>query len=201
MHANPADMEKQFLEEKQVLLDSFRLGVDVYRSGFHPSFIIGIWRGGSSVGIYVQECLQTLGIDADHIAIRTSYQGQPDYADMVAEPENRIQVHGTTPLLDKLNTEDRLLIVDDVYSTGHSIQAVRDRLRHRLRRNCPAQIRVATLFQRTGFRAAGNRPPDFCLHDTVNWLVFPYEMAGLDLAEIARHKPWLLNIMNAGPQD
>ncbi len=193
-------MEKKFLQEQQVLLDSFRLGVKIYRSGYQPSFIIGIWRGGSSVGIYVQECLQTLGVDANHIAIRTSYQGQPDYAGMVAEPASRIRVHGTSPLLDKLNTEDRLLIVDDVFSTGYSIQAVRNRLQHLLRRNCPEQIQVATLYQRPGFRVAQNRSPDFCLHDTGNWLVFPYEMAGLSRAEIARYKPWLLDIMHTDPK-
>ena len=194
-------MDKQFLQEQQVLLDSFRLGVAIYRSGYRPSFIIGIWRGGSSVAIYVQECLQTLGVDADHIAIRTSYQGQPDYAEMVSEPDTRIRVHGISALLDTLNAEDRLLIVDDVYGTGHSIQAVRERLQQRLRRNCPQQIKVATLYQRPAHRAAGNHSPDYCLHDTENWLVFPYEMAGLSQAEIARYKPWLLDIMRVDADD
>ena len=188
-------MEKLFLDEQQVLLDSFRLGAEIYRSGFKPSFIIGIWRGGSSVGIYVQECLQTLGVNADHIAIRTSYQGLPGYAEMVAKPEERIRVHGTSPLLEKLDAEDRLLIVDDVYSTGHSINAVRKRLQQRLRLNCPRQIRVATLYQRPKLRTANHPPPDYCLHETGDWLVFPYEMTGVSREEIRQHKPWLADIM------
>ena len=190
-------MGKQFLDEQQVLLDSFRLGVTIYRSGFRPSFIIGIWRGGSAVGIYVQECLQTLGIDTDHIAIRTSYEGQPYYADMVADPAARIRVHGSSPLEEKLNLEDHLLIVDDVYSTGYSIEAVKARLHRRLRRNCPQQIRVATLYRRPSYCAENHPSPDYCLHETEDWLVFPYEMAGLSSEDIRHHKPWLAGIMNS----
>ena len=35
-------------------------------------FIVGLWRGGSPVGIGVQDCLEYLGVETDHIAIRTS---------------------------------------------------------------------------------------------------------------------------------
>jgi hypoxanthine phosphoribosyltransferase len=70
-------MKKQFIKEEQLLQESFRLAAKVFDSGFRPDFIVGIWRGGSSVGIYVQECLQYLGIGTDHIAIRTSYRGNP----------------------------------------------------------------------------------------------------------------------------
>ena len=54
-------MDKLFVAEEDLLLDAYRLGVQVFNSGFRPSFIVGLWRGGSSVGIAVQECLQHLG--------------------------------------------------------------------------------------------------------------------------------------------
>ena len=57
-------IEKTFVEEETLLNDSFRMAVSVYESGFAPTFIVGIWRGGSSVGIYVQECLQFLALRA-----------------------------------------------------------------------------------------------------------------------------------------
>jgi len=57
-------MEKQFLDEQSVILDSFRLGTTIFSSGFRPTFIVGLWRGGSTIGIYVQECLQTLGVES-----------------------------------------------------------------------------------------------------------------------------------------
>ena len=64
--------QKTFIDETTIIEDSFRLGVEIYRSRFNPTFIVGLWRGGSTIGIYIQECLQTLGINTDHIAIRTS---------------------------------------------------------------------------------------------------------------------------------
>ena len=48
-------IKKMFIEEEALLNDAFRMGVAVFESGFAPTFIVGIWRGGSSVGIYVQE--------------------------------------------------------------------------------------------------------------------------------------------------
>ena len=183
-------VEKQYLEEQALLLDSFRLAVKVFADGFRPSFIVGLWRGGSEVGIYVQECLQTLGVEADHISIRTSYRGAPEYPTMVSAPEKHIRVHGTEYLVNRLNTDDRLLIVDDVFSSGYSIQAVTHHLKKRLRRNYPRQVKVATLYQRPGMNRTGYNP-DYCMHETEKWLVLPYEMSGLSREEIHRHKPYL----------
>lgn len=187
-------MKKHFLDEQQLLLDSFKLGVQVVESKFRPTFIVGLWRGGSTVGIYVQECLQTLGIDTDHIAIRTSYRGAPSYEAMVSEPDAQIRVHGTEYLLENLNAEDSLLIVDDVFSTGLNIQAVIKHLQKRLKRNFPGQVKVATLYQRPSYRRT-DFTPDYYLYNTADWLVFPYEMSGLSLDEIHQHKPYLSDLI------
>ncbi len=187
---------KRFLDETQLIEDAFRLGVQVYESGFRPNFIVGLWRGGSTIGIYVQECLQTLGNKTDHIALRTSYRGMDHYSDMIAAPETHIRVHGTQYLLDNLNADDRLLIVDDVFGTGHSVQAVLDRLNKHLKRNMPADTRIATLYQRPATHQTERRP-DYCLHDTDDWLVFPYEMTGLSRAEIDQHKGYLSDILDS----
>ncbi len=175
--------------------DAFRLGVRIFESGFRPNFIVGLWRGGSTVGIYVQECLQTLGVTTDHIALRTSYRGMHQYDAMVASPEAKIRVHGTHYLLDNLNRDDRLLIVDDVFGTGHSVAAVLRRLNRQLKRNMPGDARVATLYRRPSANQTGIAP-DFFLHDSEDWLVFPYEMNGLAREEIDRHKPYLSDILD-----
>jgi hypoxanthine phosphoribosyltransferase len=177
---------KRFLEEEQLIEDSFRLATEVFKSGFRPTFIVGLWRGGSSVGIYVQECLQYLGVKTDHISLRTSYRGQPHYKTMIENPE-QIRVHGTDYLIESLNADDSLLIVDDVYSTGNSVEAVLERLKKHLKLNMPAQVRVATLYQRATQNLTSNAP-DYCLYQTEDWLVFPYELSGLSLAEVKEHK-------------
>lgn len=140
------------------------------------------------MGIYVQECLQTLGINTDHIAIRTSYEGASVYEDMVDNPDHHIRVHGTQYLLESLNTDDALLIVDDVFSTGLNVQAVIHRLQSRLKRNMPEQLKVAALWYRRESRRT-EREPDFYQGETESWLVLPYELTGLSEAELKRHKP------------
>ncbi|TVV43192.1 phosphoribosyltransferase [Thalassolituus sp. C2-1] len=182
-------MQKRFLDEETVIQDAFRLGVQIFESGFRPTFIVGLWRGGSSVGIYVQECLQTLGVKTDHIALRTSYRGLPAYQSMVQSPED-IRVHGTQYLVENLNVDDGLLIVDDVFSTGYNISAVINRLQGKLKRNMPSQVKVATLWQRPAYNRVDFKP-DFCLRETDDWLVFPYELKGLTEEEIAANKPWV----------
>lgn len=182
-------MQKRFLDEDTVIQDAFRLGVQIFESGFRPTFIVGLWRGGSSVGIYVQECLQTLGVKTDHIALRTSYRGLPAYQSMVQSPED-IRVHGTQYLVENLNVDDGLLIVDDVFSTGYNISAVINRLQGKLKRNMPSDVKVATLWQRPSYNRVDFKP-DFCLHETDDWLVFPYELKGLSEDEIAANKSWV----------
>jgi len=189
-------MKKIFLDEETLILDSFRLGVRVVESGFRPTFIVGLWRGGSSVGIYVQECLQTLGMETNHISLRTSYRGQPSYQEMVAAADAEIRVHGTQYLLENLNAHDSLLLVDDVFSTGKSMEAVIRRLNRHLKRNMPRQVGIAVLWQRPSFRET-ELEPDFVLHKTEDWLVFPYEISGLTLEEIRTHKPFLLPYLSA----
>ena len=188
--------QRRFLDEETLIEDAFRLGVQVFESGFRPNFIVGLWRGGSTVGIYVQECLQTLGVTTDHIALRTSYRGMQAYEAMVASPDQNIRVHGAHYLLDNLNHDDRLLIVDDVFSTGYSIAAVLNRLNTQLKRNMPADTRIATLYQRPD-AAKTALVPDFCLHRTDDWLVFPYEINGLTREDIDSHKPYLGPILDS----
>lgn len=183
-------MDKTYITEQDHILDGFRLGTQIFDSGFRPSFIVGLWRGGSSVGIVVQECLATLGIETDHIALRTSYGGREEY-EQTYRNKASIRVHGRQYLLENINFEDRLLIVDDVFSSGRHTQAVIDSLRTRLKRNTPQDIRIASTWYRPAPNDSEPRKPDYFVNTTQNWLVLPYELAGLTSAEIAHHKPFV----------
>ncbi len=186
--------KKKFIDEEQLLQDAYRLGVQIYNSGFRPSFIVGLWRGGSSVGISVQECLQYLGVETDHICIRTSYRGVDSYQQMVDNAEQEIRIHGTQYLLENLNADDKLLIVDDVMSSGLNVEAVITRLSGRLKRNMPDEVRVAVPWWKPS-RKKTQREPDYYLHKTEDWLVMPYEMSGLSEDDIQKNKPYLANLI------
>ena len=178
--------EKIFLDEDTLIEESFQLATQIIASDFKPTFIVGLWRGGSSVGIYVQECLQTLGVKTDHISIRTSYGGFDSYHQQ-AKGEHPIHVHGLTYLVKTLNADDKLLIVDDMYRSGKNAEAVINELKARLKRNMPKDVRIATVWKKKTL-AADIAGPDYYIHATDDWVVFPYELQGLSLEEIKHHK-------------
>ena len=174
-------MDKYFITANELLLDSFRLAEQIYQSGFRPHFIIGVWRGGSPVGIAVQEFLEYAGVPTDHIAIRTSsYYG-------IDQQSKEIRVHGLDYIINHVDADQSLLIVDDVFDSGRSIQAVIDELKRKSRRNAPGVIKVACPWYKPA-RNATNITPDFYVHATDRWLVFPHELCGLTTQELAQGK-------------
>ena len=180
MSLGPSD--KIFISADSLLRDSVELGLRVVRSGFRPTFLVGIWRGGAPVGIAVQEILEYNGIECDHVSIRTSSYTAID------QQSRTVRVHAVDYLVSSLNAEDQLLLIDDVFDSGRSLEAVIAELRRRCRRNLPEQIRVATVY----YKPARNRSsltPDFYVRATDQWLVFPHEVNGLTREEILAHKP------------
>jgi hypothetical protein len=156
----------------------------ILTSGFRPSFIVGVWRGGTPVGIAVQELFDAFGVTCDHIAIRTSsYTG-------IGQRAKKVRVHGLGYIVRNINAEDPLLLVDDVFDTGLSLQAVITNLRERCRRNMPAEVRIATPW----YKPANNQTdlvPDYFVHQSDRWLIFPHELDGLTRAEILANKAGL----------
>jgi len=182
-------MEKIVLSAQDLLEDSFNLGAQVLESGFHPTMIIAIWRGGTPVGMAVQEVMAYCGHDPDHFAIRTSsYLG--------VDERGTVAVHGLTYVTEKICHDDRILIVDDVFDTGNTIVAVIAELKKRARENTPDDIRVAVPW----FKPSRNETdivPDYFEHETAEWLVFPHELDALTPEELRSERPEIAAIMEA----
>jgi hypothetical protein len=133
----------------------------------------------------VQEFLEHHGVTTDHVAIRTSsYTG-------IDRQEKTVRVHGIDYLVSRLSFDDRLLLIDDVFDSGRSLDAVIDELARRCKRNLPSELRIATVYYKPD-RNRSRRVPDYHVHSTDRWLVFPHELQGLTEDEIRRHKPWAL---------
>lgn len=182
-------MDKVFITAQQLLEDSFRLAHLIYEDGFHPQFIIGIWRGGTPVGIAVQEYFEFKRLETDHISVRTSsYYG-------INKQAKKIRVHGLHYLIENANADDRLLIVDDVFDSGRSVDALIKAIRKQSRLNTPAEIRVACPWYKPSKNSV-RFEPDYYLHESAEWLVFPHELAGLESDEIAEGKKDLVNILD-----
>ena len=180
--------EKVYLDAQQLLEDSFELAARVLKSGFRPTFIAAVWRGGAPMGIAVQELLAYHGIETDHIAIRSSSYHAID------QQAASVKVMGLNYLAKKISFEDKLLIVDDVYDTGKSVEAIIAELRLRARKNTPNDIRVAVPYFKPTRNQSG-RVPDFYIHETEAWLKFPHSLEGLSDSEVAENRPTLHAIL------
>ncbi len=180
-------MEKTVITAQELLEDSFRLGVNVLESGFEPTLIIAIWRGGTPVGMALQEVLAYCGIEADHIAIRTSSYSGVDQRGAVA-------VHGLNYMVKKVCYDDRVLIVDDVFDTGNTIKAVIEEFAKRARGNTPEDVRIAVPWYKPT-RNETDLVPDYYLKETAEWLVFPHELDALTPEEMVRTRPQLHDII------
>ena len=178
----PCVMDKIYISADDLLIDSFKLAQQIFESGFRPQFIVGVWRGGAPVGIAVQEYLDFAGVKTDHIAIRTSsYYG-------IGLQDKEVRVHGLNYIIDNVNATDELLLVDDVFDSGRSVIAVIKELEEKTRANLPRTIKIATPWYKPS-RNTTSIVPDFFIHETDSWLVFPHELSGLSMEEISVGKP------------
>lgn len=182
-------MSKIVLSAQELLEDSFRLGLRVLEDDFRPTMIIAIWRGGTPVGMAVQEIMAYAGVESDHIAIRTSsYVG--------VDQRGAVAVHGLNYIIKKICHDDRVLIVDDVFDTGNTIVAVIEELRKRARDNTPEDIRVAVPWYKPS-RNETDIVPDYFIRETAEWLVFPHELDALTPEELRAERPDIAQIIES----
>lgn len=184
-NSDPAEqsppIEKKYLSIQDLYRDSFALAHQIIQSGYRPDFIVALWRGGCPIGMIIQEYFEYHGISSDHIAIRTSSYTKPGIS------SSHIRIHGLDYLLNTILPENNLLVIDDVFDTGRTLDCILNTIAEKSRRNCPTQIKLATLY----FKPQKNltqRTPDFFLYSTNDWLVFPHELVGLTPEEIKSKK-------------
>lgn len=175
--------EKLYISAETLLNESYELALKIFESNYRPNWIVGIWRGGAPVGIAIQELLEYVGVETDHICIRTSsYDG-------IESRSRKVRVHGLEYIVKNVKSEDSLLIVDDVFDTGLSIQQVIKKLNEQCRKNIP-DIKIAMPY----FKPNNNKTdlkPDYYLHETDQWIVFPHELDGLTIEELIENKPFI----------
>ncbi len=174
---------KLYVDARTLLLNSLRLAGRVWSDGYRPNYLIGIWRGGTPPGIAIHEFFRLKGVDPYHTTIKTqSYNG-------MQRGDGGVEIKGLEHVIDVICANDKMLIIDDVFDTGHTMVAILDQIRRRARRNTP-EIRLATVY----YKSAKNETdlvPDYWVVDDNRWIVFPHELEGLSDDEIREHHPCL----------
>lgn len=173
--------EKRYIESGQLLEDSYRLALAVVDSGFQPDLLLGVWRGGAPVAIAMQELMAYLGEGCDHGVVKTAHYTGLD------ERDTRVQVWGLSVYEEQINSSRALLLVDDVFDTGLSIEQLISDIATLCQDQSP-EVRVATPWYKPS-RNRTARVPDYYLHQTEDWLVFPHELCGLSTEELLLKKP------------
>lgn len=163
--------EKTFVTADDQVRDSFALARQIYDSGFVPDVLIGLWRGGTPVGIVIHEFLEYKGISTYHTAIKAqSYTGIEKRGEPVLEHFDQLLPH--------ITRKSKVLVVDDIFDTGCTMKKVVDELAPRA-----GELRIATLYYKEGSNVTDIRP-DYYQCKTDRWIVFPHELIGLTPDEI-----------------
>jgi uncharacterized protein len=171
LNVNTAHADKLFVGADALVHDAFTLGRMIVASGFRPEVLLALWRGGAPVGIVVHEFLRYKGIETYHAAVKVaSYSG----VDRRTAP----RIEHFAGVLEQIAPNARVLLIDDIFDSGCTVQAVLACLAAKTR-----HVKIATVFLKEG-RNQTDLQPDFVLHRTTRWVVFPHEMMDLSDAEI-----------------
>ena len=169
-------MEKLFVTPQELYDGAFLLANKILDSKFKPNYIIALWRGGCPIGAVVQDYLAYNEIPSDHYAIRTSGRDKKNNI-------KKIEIHGLNEILKKIKDSDSILLVDDIYDSGLTMQEVIAQIAAKTK----AKVKVATVFYKPT-KNQTKRVPDYYVNETDAWVVFPHEFCGLSSEEIENNK-------------
>jgi len=160
---NPADQETGHpLQNPKYVApgwdDVYRMLIDLAKeiknSGYSPEVIVGVSRGGWPPARVMSDLLEN-----------------PNLANMKVEFYKNIGVTARRPKITQPVTSEvvrkRVLVVDDVADSGHSLRVAE---RH-LQEKGAQEIRVCTLY----LKPKSIFKPDYYARTTSKWVIFPWE--------------------------
>ncbi|MBN2875273.1 MAG: phosphoribosyltransferase [Spirochaetales bacterium] len=184
-------MSKEFISYNQVRNNALKLAYRIHQDGFVPDIIYVSLRGGAYLGNVMSEYFKAIRKDARPVF----------YAAVVARSyldvreHDKVRVDGWTYSPEYLRNGDKVLLVDDIYDTGRTIDHLASII---LEKGIPRNdLKIAVHdYKIVGYR--GEQPaikPDYwCrLHDIKNpdddrWIHYmSHELVGLTEAELKEH--------------
>jgi len=184
-------VEKEFLPYNQVRNNALKMAYRIHKSGFVPDVIYVSLRGGAYIGNIISEYFKVVRRNARPVF----------YAAVVARSytdirkQERVMVDGWTYNPDHLRHGDRVLLVDDIFDSGRTINHLVEII---MAKGIPREdIKVAVHDYKIRGFVFDNLPihPDFhCRKLLVNdpaedrWIHYmSHELLGLTEEEIKKH--------------
>lgn len=180
MSENP---QKLYIDARTLLINSVKLARLVWADEFRPSCLVSIWRGGTPPGIAIQEFFRVCGHKPHHTVIRAqSYEG-------TRRGKGGVEINGLGDVIATIKPDDRLLIIDDVFDTGHTMVAILEGIMAGVGPKAP-ECRVATVYYKPKNNETALEPNYYTVADS-RWIVFPHEIMGLTDDELRRRRTQL----------
>lgn len=175
-------MSKIFLSADAFQRDCARLARLILHDSWKPQLLLPLWRGGAQPGVILSEIFAFLGQPTEHRIVQcASYTGIGEQAeDITLAP-------GTEAILQAIPAGTRVLVIDDVFDSGRTAEAMLRRLAH-------TDARTAMVYWKPKAAKVSLRP-DYYLKKTDEWIVFPHELQGLTEAELSLKDPELREVL------
>ena len=176
--------DKHYLSADEYLRDTWRLAAAVRESGWQPDILIALWRGGAPVGVALHEYFKVIGWKLQHIPLKCA-----SYTGIGENPGGVAFTHGDI-VFGMLRKGDKVLVVDDIFDTGKTAAAVKQRIDE-----IGAEMRMACVYWKPEKNKTNLRPDYFVKDVGLDWIVFPHEIEGLTKEEIAVKDPFLAGLL------
>ena len=119
-------MSKQFLEYNTVRNDAIKLAHKIHRDGFIPDVIYVSLRGGAYIGNLISEYFKIVRTERPVL-----YAAVVAHSYLDVHNHDEIRIDGWTYSPEYLRQGDKVLLVDDIFDSGHTINYLADvLLRH-----------------------------------------------------------------------
>ncbi len=174
---------KTYLSADELLRDSWRLAALVRESGWRPDCVVALWRGGSAPGVAVHEFLKATGWNVRHMPLKCgSYVA-------IGESSGVVGFSLLDETLATFRPGERALVVDDVFDSGRTIEAVAARMAA-----AGVEMRSACVYWKPSRNVTRMRPDYWAKELGDGWIVFPHEMEGLAPDELREKDPLLAEL-------
>ena len=175
-------MDKVFISAATMEQDSWAFAIQLHQTGEHFDWVIGVTRGGAQISVYIQETLSLLAETTKSYATihAYSYTG-------IGEAKSAVIVRDLEPLLQDIKAGEAILVIDDVFDRGATLNAIKEKLDERLKEK-QVTVKLGVLYYKPENSTVSIAPDYFFkTYNGDDWLVFPHELCDLSKDEL-RHK-------------
>ena len=202
-------MKKEFLQFDTVRNNALKLAHRIYHDGFVPDVIYVSLRGGAYLGNVISEYFKVV-----HNGQRPVYYAAVvarSYTD-VAKAE-QIRIDGWTYSPEHLRVGDRVLLIDDIFDSGRTINYLAEVILDKGIPRCDLKVAVHDYKYFVDKEKQLPIQPDYwcrkhevSIHDEGYWIHYmSHELVGLSESELEKnyyvHDPALQEVMRIIPQE